>query len=641
MLIRLVSPITRLSAWAGRLPRSTRVAMMVLIDALLCVFACWLAFSLRLGVFQGLTREMMLFMGIALLCWLPIFGMHGIYTTILRFAGNRSISRLARATAVFAVPMTLAFTLNQIPGIPRTAAMIQAIVFFLLLMSFRIVGRHLLVELQGGGVVRSGNVAIYGTTVAGQQLGASMRRQTRYNLLAFLSEDAAYDGKSLDGVPVYHANRLETVIAEYGLTDILLAVPDMARSRRIELMRELEAHNIRVRQLPGVDQVLSDSVEVSDLRPVRIEDLLGRDPVPPVSELMERTVAGKVVLVTGAGGSIGSELVRQIGKLDPVHLILCEMSEFALYDIEQEMLRRLATMSEAERFTLTPELLNVTDASVVNRIIERYRPDTIFHAAAYKHVPLVEGNPIAGVRNNVFGTLNVAQAAQRAAVGRMILISTDKAVRPTNVMGASKRACELVLQALAAEGGPTCFTMVRFGNVLGSSGSVVPRFDAQIRAGGPVTLTHRDVTRYFMTIPEAAALVIQAGAMAQGGEVFVLDMGESVKIIDLARSMIRLSGLTVRDADDPDGDIEIREVGLRPGEKLYEELLIGNNPQPTPHPRIMQAREGMLPWATLSGQLEQLRATIDAGDAPGVLQMVRTLVPEYAPDDAGSAQPGV
>jgi FlaA1/EpsC-like NDP-sugar epimerase len=386
-----------------------------------------------------------------------------------------------------------------------------------------------------------------------------------------------------------------------------------------------------VRTLPGVEDLAQGRVTITDLREPDIADLLGRAPVPPEPLLLSRNIRDKVVLVTGAGGSIGSELCRQIIRLDPAKLLLVEQSEFALYALHQELLPL-----DADASKLLPLLASVRDASRMQEIMTTWRPQTIYHAAAYKHVPLVEHNPAEGIRNNVFGTLTAARVAQEQGVADFVLISTDKAVRPTNIMGASKRLAEMVLQALAANAPDTRFTMVRFGNVLGSSGSVVPKFRQQIRDGGPITLTHAEVTRYFMTIPEAAQLVIQAGAMGgltgEGGEVFVLDMGESVRIIDLARRMIELSGLTVRDEDQPEGDIEIRVTGLRPGEKLYEELLIGDNPEPTSHPRIMKAKEDFLMWAVLERKLAALQSALDMNDVPAIRQMLEELVSGYCSD---------
>lgn len=414
------------------------------------------------------------------------------------------------------------------------------------------------------------------------------------------------------------------------IDEVLIGLPRISRTRRREIIDTLQNFQVQVRVLPSLSRIMDGEVSISDLRPVQIEDLLGRDPVAPNSLLMGRNIVGKTVLVSGAGGSIGSELCRQILSLRPHRLILVDQSEFAVYAIDGELTAAAAQL-DGPKVDIVPELGNVADRHSISRIYARWKPDTVFHAAAYKHVPLVESNPIAGLRNNIFGTFYSCLAAEEVGVTTFILVSTDKAVRPTNVMGASKRVCELILQARSSKQISTVFTMVRFGNVLGSSGSVVPRFMAQISAGGPVTLTHRDVTRYFMTIPEAAQLVIQAGAMAKGGEVFVLDMGKPVRIRDLAASLIRLSGLSVRDDIHPDGDIEIREVGMRPGEKLYEELLIGENPQPTVHKRIIRASETMLSWEDLERALVALSGHLERGDAGDSLDVLRQLVPEYAP----------
>ncbi|MDP2108335.1 MAG: nucleoside-diphosphate sugar epimerase/dehydratase, partial [Rhodocyclaceae bacterium] len=415
--------------------------------------------------------------------------------------------------------------------------------------------------------------------------------------------------------------------------DVLLAIPSASRQRRNEILQQLLRSHVAVRTLPGLSDLAQGRVHVSDLHELDIDDLLGRDAVVPDSALLEKNIRGKVVLVTGAGGSIGSELCRQILASGPRALLLVEQSEFALYQIHQELQGTLPAGAE-----LIPLLGSVCDERRMRGIMTTWRPDTIYHAAAYKHVPLVEHNPAEGIRNNVFGTLTTARVAQELGVADFVLISTDKAVRPTNVMGASKRLAEMILQALANQTAGTQFTMVRFGNVLGSSGSVVPKFRQQIRDGGPITLTDPEVTRFFMTIPEAAQLVIQAAAMAglanAGGAVFVLDMGKSVRIGDLARRMVELSGLSVRDDDNPEGDIEIQVTGLRPGEKLYEELLIGENPQPTAHPRIMQAHEDFLPRQVLEEKLASLESSLDANDVPAIRRLLEDVVSGYRPDDA-------
>ncbi|GAB3193226.1 hypothetical protein GCM10027292_34730 [Hydrogenophaga aquatica] len=405
-------------------------------------------------------------------------------------------------------------------------------------------------------------------------------------------------------------------------------MPSIGRKRRNEILSQITSARATVRTLPSLSDLAQGRVSVSDLQELDIDDLLGREPVAPNHILLARNILGKVVMVTGAGGSIGSELCRQILSVGPSTLLLIEQSEFALYGIHQELEEKLA----GGAVKLVPLLASVQDVDRMHEIMSTWRPETVYHAAAYKHVPLVEHNPAEGVKNNVLGTLNTARAAMENGVTDFVLISTDKAVRPTNIMGASKRLAEMVLQALAANEPGTKFTMVRFGNVLGSSGSVVPRFRQQIRDGGPITLTHPEITRYFMTIPEAAQLVIQAGAMAKGGDVFVLDMGESVRIMDLARRMVELSGLTVRDEDHPDGDIEIEITGLRPGEKLYEELLIGDNPKPTNHSRIMKAHEELLPWAELEPRLQALDMALNVNDIGVIRQMLQQLVAGYVPN---------
>ena len=412
---------------------------------------------------------------------------------------------------------------------------------------------------------------------------------------------------------------------------MLLAIPSASRSRRREIVNSLQQCKANVRTVPSYDEIASGKVAVNTLRELEIDELLGRDPVAPKKELLVKTVQHKTVMVTGAGGSIGSELCRQIIRLEPVRLLLAERSEFAVYQIYHELLEHTAKGTQVE---VVPLLADVTDADRMREIMQTWRPQTVYHAAAYKHVPMVEHNPLEGVENNVFGTLIAARAAKDAGAEDFVLISTDKAVRPTNVMGASKRMAELVLQAMAqTDPGRTIFTMVRFGNVLGSSGSVVPRFREQIRSGGPVTLTHPDITRYFMTIPEASQLVLQAASLGRGGDVFLLDMGKPVKIYDLAVRMIALSGLTVKDKEHPNGDIEIQITGLRPGEKLYEELLIGDEPQKTEHPRIFRAVEKSLPMQRMKELTGELVEALAKRDRAWVMRIIQEAVPEFAPRD--------
>jgi FlaA1/EpsC-like NDP-sugar epimerase len=477
----------------------------------------------------------------------------------------------------------------------------------------------------------------------------------QYQLLGFIDDDPTKIGRSVNSVQVFAPSEVGRLVTERGATDILLALPSATRVRRNEIIKSLQALPVHIRTLPDWADLASGRVNVQDFRELDVEDLLGRDPIPPDADLISRHLTGQGVLVSGAGGSIGGELCRQIILQNPKQLLLLDHNEFGLYSIHQELQAICTTHSL--NVELVPLLGSVANYARLFAVCEMYQPATIYHAAAYKHVPMVEGNAGEGVINNVFGTLNLARAAIETSVGRFVLISTDKAVRPTNVMGATKRVAELVLQALAVEQNPhftgtparaisqfagphqTCFTMVRFGNVLGSSGSVVPLFRRQLAQGGPLTVTHADVTRYFMTIPEAAQLVLQAGAMAQGGDVFVLDMGDPVKIIDLARRMVQLSGLSLRDETNPDGDIAVEITGLRPGEKLYEELLIGDDPQPTDHPRIMKAHEDRVPWSQLAPALEELASIASQDDLAAIQAFMRRYVHGYQPDQPGSVKP--
>jgi FlaA1/EpsC-like NDP-sugar epimerase len=482
------------------------------------------------------------------------------------------------------------------------------------------------------GSQRSANkrrVIIYGAGAAGRQLAGAIAPSPDMVVVGYFDDDPALQDSTLDGKTIFTPRDIAAVVARLEADEILLALPSASRERRNEIIAEARRANARIRTLPGLMDIAHGRVTVSDIRELEVEDLLGRESVRPDPALMGRNIHGKVVLVTGAGGSIGSELCRQVQAQRPATLLLVETNEFALYEIHRELVAKAAGAPDPGGRTI-PLLGSVLDEARMRAIIAAWRPDTIYHAAAYKHVPLVEHNPAEGVRNNIFGTLALARVAAECKVPDFVLISTDKAVRPSNVMGATKRIAELVLQALNAESPATRFAMVRFGNVLGSSGSVVPLFRQQIRAGGPVTVTDRRIIRYFMTVPEAAELVIQAGAMAAGGEVFVLDMGEPVEIHELARNMIELAGLTVRNEAAPHGDIEIVEIGLRPGEKLYEELLIGNDPTPTSHPRILKANEPFMPLRMLEPSLTRLRLLLDMEDRGALVGELRRLVPEFS-----------
>lgn len=526
------------------------------------------------------------------------------------------------------------FTIIGINEIPRTIGILQPMMLLLAAGGTRFLGRYWL-----GGHYRDAmrkatrnRLLIYGAGKAGQQLAGALSSDDRQMLLGYLDDNRQIQGQSLDGRPVYDPGRLPALMTTIRPTDVLLAMPSAPRQRRIQIVEELRKYPLHVRTLPSMGDLISGKIAVSDVKELDIEDLLGRSSVTPAAQLLKQHITGKAVLVTGAGGSIGSELCRQILTLAPSHLLLVEISEYALYQIHEDLQQIQNALSSTGQTVLTPLLASVQNHSRMNSIFATWKPDTVYHAAAYKHVPLVEHNPLEGLQNNVWGTKICAELAIQHEVKNFVLISTDKAVRPTNTMGASKRLAELILQALAKTCTVTKFCMVRFGNVLGSSGSVVPLFRRQIRAGGPITVTHQEITRYFMTVEEAAQLVIQAAALADGGDVFVLDMGEPVRILDLARRMIELSGLRVKDKTHSDGDIEITFTGLRPGEKLYEELLIGANPQRTEHPRILKAQEEYIPWIELANRLEVLRRHLDNNNIAAARLSLTALVPGFNPN---------
>ena len=617
------------------LPRTLKRFLALGMDASLCVLTVWLAYYLRLGEWVRLSNdaEWMPIWAIlgSLALALPIFVVSGLYRAIFRYAGWQALMTVTKAILVYALMYAAIFTAIGVPGVPRTVGLIQPILLLLAVGASRALARYWLGDMYQG-IVRSMSlpkVLIYGAGSAGRQLAAALANSHEMRVAGYLDDDPRLQGSVMNGLMIHAPGDLPGLVESLQIHDVLLAIPSASRQRRNEILQQLLNVHVSVRTLPGVAELAQGRVHVSDLHELDIDDLLGRDAVIPDAGLLEKNIRGKSVLVTGAGGSIGSELCRQVLGIGPRVLLLVEQSEFALYQIHQEL--QIITPPGME---LVPLLGSVCDERRMRDIMAAWRPDTIYHAAAYKHVPLVEHNQVEGIRNNVFGTLTTAQVAQEQGVADFVLISTDKAVRPTNVMGASKRLAEMVLQALARQAAGTQFTMVRFGNVLGSSGSVVPLFRQQIRDGGPITLTDPEVTRFFMTIPEAAQLVIQAGAMAHGGDVFVLDMGEPVKIGKLARRMVELSGLSVRDEDNPEGDIEICVTGLRPGEKLYEELLIGDNPQPTNHPRIMKAHEKFLPWPELERKLAALGTALDANDVPAIRDLLQEVVSGYQPADA-------
>ncbi len=605
-------------------PRPVKQGVVVAMDICLSLVATWVAFSLRLDTPNWPDAMQMRVYLLAPLLTIPIFIRLGLYRAIFRYTGQAALLTTAKAVTIYGALLQGVLIWAHWDNVPRSVGLLQPMVFLLLVGASRALARF---WLAGRSNARQGLFLIYGAGMAGAQTAAALGMSGQYALQGFVDDDPTKIGRSINGVPVYAGMDVAMLVQREGVTDILLALPRVSRERRNGIIESLRHLPVHIRTLPGMADLTSGRVTVQDFRELDIEDLLGRDPVPPDTELLARDLAGQVVLVTGAGGSIGSELCRQIATQKPVRLLLLDHSEFALYGIHQE-LQALCNARELP-VELVPLLASISHEARLMEICRHYRPHTIYHAAAYKHVPMVEFNPAEGIRNNVFGTLHMARVAQACGVARFVLVSTDKAVRPTNVMGASKRMAELILQAQATQSGVTCFSMVRFGNVLGSSGSVVPLFRRQLAAGGPLTVTHPEVTRYFMTIAEAAELVLQAGAMAGGGEVFVLDMGEPVRILDLARRMVELSGLTVRDDGNPDGEIEIIITGLRPGEKLYEELLIGNGPAATAHPRILKAHEAYMPWSMLERDLEALMSATDRDDVNAIKSVLTKCVQGY------------
>jgi len=623
----------------SKLPRKVKRALLIGVDAALLYGALWSAFFIRLEEWlpQALQDHWQTLMWAPLLAIPAFYGM-GMYHAVIRFLGPKFLWTGVKAMTIAALILFAVVAMGQAKIVPRSVYLLYWVIGGVLTSGVRMLARELL-PISSTASLKKTKVAVYGAGSAGVQTVKALLSSSEYEPVCFLDDKAELHDLEILGRKVHHPDKLPTLIEKLGVETVVLSIPSAPLSRRREIMDELapliRELGLAIKTLPGLPSILDGKVRIDDIRPVEIEDLLGRDPVEPDQDLLQACISGKAVLVTGAGGSIGSELCRQIVRLNPRLLVLVDASEFALYEIE----RALAEL--AGDTPIAAVLGNALNQADMAGVIRRFGVQTIYHAAAYKHVPIVEGNPVEGARNNVFGAYFMACAARDNGVETFILISTDKAVRPASVMGATKRLAELSLQAMASEAsGAMRLTMVRFGNVLGSSGSVVPLFRNQIRAGGPVTVTHPDVARYFMTIPEAAQLVIQAGSMGRGGDVFLLDMGKQVKIVELARNMIELSGLSVRDETRPDGDIEIRITGLRPGEKLEEELLIGDEAQPTRHPRIMRAEERFLPLAQVRELLDALQSAIDGRDEDGVRRVLRRAVASYAPAEAGASVSG-
>jgi len=606
------------------LSRINKQLVMFLIDSIMLVCALLAAFSLRLGVWYWPENDLVWVILSAPIIAIPIFIRFGLYRAVIRYIGFKALWAVVQAVSLYALVWGIVSFMSAIEGVPRSVILINWILSILVVGGFRMVARWLLLDVNGFKQSSKNNVIIYGAGSAGRQLLTALQQSSEYHPVAFIDDANELKKQSISGVEVFAPNEIKGLINKSEVSEVLLAIPSASRTRRSEIVDFLESYPVMVRSLPGVSELAQGKINIADIKEVSINDLLGRDSVLPDQDLLEVNIKDKVVMVTGAGGSIGSELCRQIILLGASKLILFEQNELALYSINKE----LSNFGDAD---IVPILGSVVNQNRIEKVYKSFGVNTIYHAAAYKHVPMVELNNTEGVNNNVFGTLCAAQAAINCDVETFVLISTDKAVRPTNTMGTTKRLAEMVLQALSVQQDVTKFNIVRFGNVLGSSGSVIPLFKQQIKEGGPVTVTDVNIIRYFMTIPEAVELTVQAGAMGQGGGVFVLDMGKPVKIYDLAKKMIHLTGLEVRDKSNPKGDIEIKITGLRPGEKLYEELLIGDNVSETDHSLIMHAQEDVLAWDELVPILSGLEVAIKDCDHKQLRKLLIQAVPGFKP----------
>ena len=629
--------LSKLTMLVLQLPRPIKRLIVLLVDSAICLLSVYFSFYLRVGewvpIFSQSGWKPLLALEASILFSLPLFLAFGLYREIFRYSGWFALLTLLRAMCLYAFIFAVIFTVIGIEGVPRTVGLIQPIVLVMLVGASRAFASYWLSNSYRKQLKLSAvpHVLIYGAGDAGRQLMGALSHSYEMQVVGFLDDDPKLQGSTLGGRRIYSPERLIDLTASLDVSEVLLAIPSASRFRRNQIIKLMRDAKVGIQTLPSMSDLASGKISTQDLRSLDVDDLLGRELVLPNSDLLTKNSFSKTVMVTGAGGSIGGELCRQIMEQAPKTLLLVEQSEYALYQIHHEISTRLENHGGLN-VQIVPLLASVTNPDRIRIIVGEWQPDVIYHAAAYKHVPLVEANVVEGIRNNTIGTLTVAQIAIELGVPHFILISTDKAVRPTNVMGASKRLAEMILQALAQSASKTKFSMVRFGNVLNSSGSVVPKFRQQIKDGGPVTVTDLRMTRYFMTIPEAAQLVIQAGALATGGDVFLLDMGEPVKILDLARRMIELSGLDVKDAQNLEGDIEIEEIGLRPGEKLYEELLIDGNPEKTIHPRVFKSHEDFLPWSELELKVQQISQAIEKNDDQALIALLKELVSGYKPE---------
>ena len=615
-------------------PRSFKTLVAIIIDFMFCVLSVWVSYYLRLGSFVPITERGYEALVISVLLFFPIFNFSGLYKSIFRYSGLYTLQKVSKALGFYGILYAALICIVGIEGVPRTIGLIQPLLYLLSLSLWRMLAKYFLRDISNGKAIKTNTTRalVYGSGKAGRQLVRAMQESTEIFIEGFIDDALNEQGCFIDGKKIYSPNDLEIIIKKRDIQLILLALPSIQTKKRTEIIRKLSKYKIAIRSIPGISDLAKGKSSITDFVDLEIDDLLGRTEVSPFQELMKKNIYLKNILVTGAGGSIGSELCRQIVKLKPRRILLVEISEYALYSIHAE-LEELKSLNTS----IVPFIGSVQDNKRMNEIISIWKPSTIFHAAAYKHVPIVESNFIEGIKNNFFGTYDLAKISLKNEVSNFVFISTDKAVRPTNIMGATKRLAEMSLQALNNSDKnlgtkKTKISIVRFGNGLDSSGSVIPKFRNQIKNGGPITLTHKEITRYFMTINEAAQLVIQASSMAEGGDVFVLDMGKPVKIYDLAKRMIELSGLSLKNKLNMKGDIEIIITGLRPGEKLYEELLLSKDPLKTIHPKIFRSSEPYIELNELVIFISKLEKLISNNDFENISKEFKKVVNDYKPN---------
>ena len=612
-------------------PRFIKTFIAFLIDLFLCIFSVWISFYLRLGDLVSLSERGLNALFFAVILSVPIFISFGLYKAIFRYSGLYTIFVVSKAILIYGILFFSIISFIGIEGVPRTLGLIQPLLLWILIISWRIIFKNIFIKFISFNNLNN-NVSralVYGAGIAGRQLVRAIQESTDIVIKGFLDDDLNQQGCLIDGKKIFSPNDLGSLIKSKNINLILLALPSISKNERSKIILNLSNYKIAIRTIPSISDLAKGKSLITDFLDLNIDDLLGRIEVEPNKELMSKNILSKTIMVTGAGGSIGSELCKQIIECKPKQILLLEISEYALYKVHSDLEK-----ININKINLVPLIASVQDQKRIEEIISIWKPVTIYHAAAYKHVPLVEHNLVEGLKNNLFGTFNIAKIALMYEVQNFVFISTDKAVRPTNFMGASKRIAEISLQALNHNNSSkTNFSIVRFGNVLDSSGSVIPKFREQIKNGGPITLTHPKITRYFMTITEAAQLVIQAGSMAKGGDVFLLDMGEPIKIYQLAKRMIELSGKSIKNKKNPKGDIEIKIIGLRPGEKLYEELLLSDSPIKTKHPKIFKSKEPFIEIDKLIKEMNNLKKLIEENDLTNIIEKLKTLVPDYMPSE--------